>query len=420
VPLSGAADVACLEEVTMGQSVLILGGYGVAGRMLARLLLRESKADVILAGRSLAKAEAASAALKAEYGEERASARAADARDPVSLDSAFVGVDLVAVCSSTLAHVDTVANAALRAGVDYFDLQLSTAKKFAVLEGLRSRIEDEGRCFITDGGIHPGLSAALIRALEPAFDRLERAEAAGLMRVDWRAFDFSTATIEEFVEEFRDYRVEALRDGAWTKVGWRDAQRRIDFGPYFGAHPCSLMYLEELRRLPQRIPSLRSCGFYVAGFNRVVDYALMPLGMAVMKVAPERLGPPYSRLLAWGLRTFQEPPYATVWQVEAEGRAHPDGAGHGGRGPGDAERPLCVRLRLIHEDGYFLTAAAAAACLLQYLDGSIRAPGLHLQALVVEPGRFLEDLRHLGVSVAVDGIDVGALLPSREASPASA
>ena len=241
------------------------------------------------------------------------------------------------------------------------------------------------------------------------------------MRVDWRAFDFSTATIEEFVEEFRDYRVEALRDGVWAKVGWREAQRRVDFGPYFGTHPCSLMYLEELRRLPQLIPSLRSCGFYVAGFNRVVDYTLMPLGMVVMKVAPGRLGPPYSRLLAWGLRTFQKPPYATVWQVEADGTARADAADDGRKSAADADgalphrqpaaEPLHVRLRLIHEDGYFLTAAAAAACLLQYLDGSIRTPGLHLQALVVEPGRFLDDLRRLGVSIAVDGIDLDALLP---------
>jgi saccharopine dehydrogenase (NAD+, L-lysine-forming) len=160
----------------------------------------------------------------------------------------------------------------------------------------------------------------------------------------------------------------------------------------------------------------------------VVDYTLMPLGMAVMKVAPGRLGPSYSRLLAWGLRTFQAPPYATVWQLEAGGSARAPGGEAGARADtgegrsrhaGGADRPLHVRLRLIHEDGYFLTTAAAAACLLQYLDGSIRTPGLHLQALAVEPGRFLDDLRRLGVSVAVEGIELGALLPSAPPSPAS-
>ena len=388
----------------MGQSVLILGGYGVTGGLLARLLLRESAVEVILAGRSLAKAEAAAAALAGVFGEGRASARAADAADPASLDAAFGGVDLVAVCSSTLEHVYTVANAALRAGADYFDLQLSTAKKFAALERLRGQIEVEGRCFITDGGIHPGLSAALIRALEPAFGRLERADAAGLLRADWKAYDVSPVTVEELIAEFKDYRVEALRDGAWTKVAWRAAQRRVDFGPYFGTYPCYLMYLEELRRLPGVIPGLRDCGFYVSGFNRVVDLVLMPLGMVVMKVAPTRLGPPYSRLLVWGLRAFQKPPFGVVWQVDADGTA-PEAGDVGAR-------PLNVRLRLIHEDGYFLTAAAAAACLLQYLDGSIRIPGVHLQALAVEPRRFLDDLQRLGVSVAVEGIDLGALLPS--------
>ena len=52
---------------------------------------------------------------------------------------------------------------------------------------------------------------------------------------------------------------------------------------------------------------------------------------------------------------------------------------------------------------YVRTAAAAAACLLQYLDGSIRRPGLSLQALAVEPGRFLTDLQKLGATVSVLG-----------------
>ena len=212
----------------MTTRMLVLGGYGTAGAMLARLLLERSDAEVVISGRTAAKADALAAELGAVFGARRCTARCVDAADPRALDDALTGIDLVVVASSTLAHVRTVAEAALRAGVDYYDLQLSVRAKFEVLESLREQMEREGRCFITDGGIHPGLSAAMIRALLPAFGRLERADCSGLMRVDWNAFAFSTSTIHELVDEFRDYRIEALRDGVWTKVPSRQMQRTIE------------------------------------------------------------------------------------------------------------------------------------------------------------------------------------------------
>ena len=120
------------------------------------------------------------------------------------------------------------------------------------------------------------------------------------------------------------------------------------------------MYMKEFELLPRQLPSLRDCGFYVSGFNPVVDTTVLPLGMVVMKVSPDTLGKPYSRQLAWALRRFSRPPYGTVFQVEAGGEIAGAAASAG--------------LRVAHPDGYWLTAAAAAACLLQWLDGSLREP----------------------------------------------
>ena len=47
---------------------------------------------------------------------------------------------------------------------------------------------------------------------------------------------------------------------------------------------------------------------------------------------------------------------------------------------------------------YRLTAAPVVAALMQWDDG--RRPGLHSQALFVEPERWLSDLAKLGVEVA--------------------
>ena len=377
-------------------TILVLGGYGTTGRTLCELLLEYGDCDVVVAGRSLEKGRVTAAELEVRF-PGKVTARAADAADAASLARALDGVGLVAVAASVLEHAGTVARAALDAGADYFDLLLTSEAKFAALEELRPRLEAEGRCFVTDGGIHPGLSAVLIRALAPAFGRLERADVAGLLKVDWAAYDFQPSTIHEFANEFRDYRVESLRDGVWQKVEWGDAMRSVDFGPPWGGERCTLMYMKELELLPKQLPDLRTCGFYVSGFNPVVDTTVLPLGMAVMKLSPDTLGRPYSRLLAWSLRRFSRPPYGTVFQVEAEGE---DQAG----------AALLAGLRITHPDGYWLTAAAAAACLLQWQDGSLREPGLHLQALAADPARLLLDLQRMGAGLAGHGADLAALL----------
>jgi saccharopine dehydrogenase (NAD+, L-lysine-forming) len=54
-----------------------------------------------------------------------------------------------------------------------------------------------------------------------------------------------------------------------------------------------------------------------------------------------------------------------------------------------------------------LTAIPVIACLLQYLDGSLRKPGLWTQANIVEPNRLMTDMERLGVDVRIEG-DIGA------------
>ena len=54
------------------KTILILGGYGITGSLIARLLLQESEIRLVLAGRSVEKAAAKAAELNRQFPGRRA------------------------------------------------------------------------------------------------------------------------------------------------------------------------------------------------------------------------------------------------------------------------------------------------------------------------------------------------------------
>lgn len=372
----------------MNKTILILGGYGNTGRLIADLLLKETDLGIIISGRDIEKAKAFTYSLNQAYKGERISAIRLDASDYESLKSAFKETDFVVVASSTTEYVGNVARAALETGIDYLDTQLSVKNKLDILNSLKNEIESAGSCFITDGGFHPGVPGALIRYSAAQLDQIEKANISSVIQMNWKKLRFSRSTSLEMIEEFKNYQPVVYKNGVWKRLKWKEYPK-FDFGTPFGIRSCAPMHLEEMRSLPEIFSSLKETGFYVAGFNWFVDYIGIPVVMIALALSG-KLKEPLSKFFEWGLKTFGRQPYGTRLVLEATGSKN--------------KRPTSVKISLSHEDAYMLTAIPVVACLLQYLEIGNQKPGLWFQANFVECKRFINDIQRLGIQLSVEEI----------------
>ncbi len=357
-------------------TILILGGYGETGRLLAKHLLAQTEARIVLAGRSMDKARA----LAADLNDTRVSAQWADAADGESLKQALQGVDLCLVAAPTTHQAETVILACLQAGTDYLDVQFSN-RKLEALQRAEAEIRAAGRCFVTEAGFHPGLPAAMVRYAASQMDQIEKAVTAGYLSIG-PGYPLTDA-VDELMEAFIDYDARVYKDGKWTEPKkWE--MRKIDFGAGIGERTCYSMFFEELRCLPELYPTLKDTGFYISGSNWIADLLITPVVMVGLKIAPKRGLRPLGKLMWWAMQQTK-PPYEVRIAVEAQGTKN------GG--------PITVRASVAHADGYELTAIPVVAYLKQYLDGSARRPGLHMMGQIAEPLRLFADMETMGAEI---------------------
>jgi len=370
------------------KTFLILGGYGTAGKLIAELLLQETDVQLIIAGRSLEKAQATANRLNQKFDGNRALAQHLDAADADGLKNAFSKIDFVVVSSSTLTYAENVTRAAMAAGIDYLDTQPSGLGKTEILESMRNDIKQAGRCFITEGGIIPGVPAALVQYAASYFDRLEIAQVCYISQYDWKSLSPSPVMWTELCQVFSNLQPLVFKDGVWKK----GMIKKFDFGPVFGEQTCGPVFMGEMKELANTISSLKEMGlFHGKSTNWFIRSIFMPLNSVLLGITP-KTAKPLGKLFIWGLRTFNKPPYHAIMMLKAKGWKD--------------DKYLSLQVRISKEDGFFLTASSVVACLLQYLDGGI-APGLWYQANVLEPKRMMSDFERLGVKVEVQYDEIG-------------
>jgi saccharopine dehydrogenase (NAD+, L-lysine-forming) len=361
--------------------IAIIGGYGNTGSKVAAHLANEGGFKISILGRDGFKAEALAAKIKNDTGAVVRISQV-DVRSPESLRHALADIDLVLSATCETAHSPNVARAALDLGCDYMDTHLSSPRKWGELLKLKHQIVERGRCFISDGGAHPGLAAAMVRLAASEIE-IETASVFGSFNIDWANLTFGSNAADDFVGELRDMDPSVYVDGCWQS-SWRN-QRSHNFGAPAKIQNCVAMNLEEMKRLPSLYPALRETGFYVGGFGWLIDMLVMPACMFALYALPHqsaRIG----RFLLFSLKRWSPDGKWALLDMEATGQR--DG------------RAVQMTVRVSHQDAYELTALAVVGTIVQYRSLPRRV-GLWTQAEYVVPEPYFEFLRSRSVRVSI-------------------
>jgi uncharacterized protein YbjT (DUF2867 family) len=199
--------------------VLVIGAGGVFGSRLAKGLVRDGF-EVVVAGRSLARAEATAAEVGAVF------ATALDTRSLTAADLIATGAAVVVDAAGPFQAAEPrVAKAAIEAGLHYVDL--ADARDFVGGFGaLDAAARAAGVTVLTGASSTPALSNAVLDALTGGWTRIEAVEAA----ISPGARAPRGRSVTEAILSWLGRPVRVFEDGEWTeRVGWGEVVTR-DFG----------------------------------------------------------------------------------------------------------------------------------------------------------------------------------------------
>jgi len=363
------------------KNILIFGGYGWTGVEIAKILLRESRHNIGIAGRDFLQASRAAQRLNWKHSRERVRGVEVNVALKKQLTRALGGYDLVIDSMPDTVFGGQIAQAALDAGIDHIDINANIEKRLR-LKDLDVEIRASGLTFITEAGFVPGVPSLMARYVADFFDSLDVVTMGGLLRQE----NTNNGRGIGLVPPYGDNPM-IFRDGLWQKANLT-ASRKIAFGKGQGTWPCYPMAMPELYSLPE-ILGCREFSFYGSGVNRLADMMIQAWRALRSNKLPwrTRLGVRFSNQ---GNERFTTTPNICPVNLTATGLMN-----------GRREQ---LKFTLEHKDPYRLTAIATIPCILGLLDGSIKQPGVQMMGHVLDPEQYMDDLWRMGMTVSLQGL----------------
>ncbi len=355
--------------------IMVLGGYGGVGSLIVSLLIQNTDSNIIIAGRTIGKAEKLLTELIGKFHcADRLSVRMCDISHSKRED--FSLVDLVVHATTSNKEVVNLARVVIEAGADLIDLGMKH-----ILTEIESDVREKKRTVIAQAGFHPGLPSAFTRHLRPMFDRYDVARISMAMRAEFN----SPESVNELIYLVGDWQARVCDDGEWRTANFQDVIT-TDFGEPFGVQQCFPLEMIEMELVSRQL-EIKQAGVYVIGFNRLVDSFIFPLIMLAYKIKYGLLDSLWRRLLFWGINRFGKGEQGVVFILDAVGVTN--------------GKDKHIQMTARSADPYWFTAVPVFSCIRQYLDGSIRHSGLSMMGQVVNTDKLLQDMTDFGIEVEI-------------------
>jgi NAD(P)-dependent dehydrogenase (short-subunit alcohol dehydrogenase family) len=253
--------------------VLIIGGYGNFGSYIARSLAGDANILLLIGGRSKEKALAFSASLDAVHSAE---GHALDIDGDVGEALKRIAPDIVVHTTGPFQMQDhRVAQACIVQRRHYLDL--ADAREFvATIDSLDAQAKTSDVLVVSGASSVPCLTAAVIDAYLPAFERLESVDYGISAAQQTNRGLATTSAVLSYVGK----PMSMLRAGMMTTVyGWEDTH--AEHYPGLGWRLFGNCDIPDLELFPQRYPTLKWMRFGAGHEVKLLHFGTRALGALV-------------------------------------------------------------------------------------------------------------------------------------------
>ena len=271
--------------------ILILGGYGNFGSHIARSLAPEGGIQLVIGGRSQARAQAMAESLGAANAAE---ALAIDIHADFDRSLRDAAPDMVIhTVGPFQGQSYAVAEACIRQGCSYVDL--ADGRAFVTgIGALDAAARAAGVLVVSGGSSVPCLTAAIIDEALPRFSSIDEVD-YGITAAQQTNRGLATASS---VLSYIGQRFTTLRDGAVRTVyGWQDLH--AERYPELGLRLFGNCDIPDLALFPARYPSLRTLRFSAGHEIKLLHLGTWLLSWGVRMGILPPLGAYSDRLLKW-------------------------------------------------------------------------------------------------------------------------
>lgn len=257
----------------MPKRVLVIGGYGNFGSFIARSLASDDDIQLLIGGRSLAKAQAFAATLAARHPPE---AIALDIEDDLASVFAAAKPDIVVHTTGPFQHQSyVVAEACIAAGCHYIDL--ADARRFvAEVVHLDEAARARNVLVVSGASSVPCLTAAFLDAARPRFRAMQRVDYGISAAQQTNRGLATTSAILSYVGKPFLTRADGRER---TVYGWQDL-RAVRY-PELGRRLFGNCDIPDLTLFPQRYPELQTTRFAAGHENALLHIGLWALSWLV-------------------------------------------------------------------------------------------------------------------------------------------